>query len=65
MATTTDLSTLKINYLTQAQYDEALENNQINANELYCVASEILNLGDWVIDGETVQGHLSLKYVGE
>ena len=35
MATTTDLSTLKINYLTQAQYDNALANNQINANELY------------------------------
>ena len=35
MATTTDISTLKINYLTQAQYDAALANNQINANELY------------------------------
>lgn len=35
MATTTDLTTLKINYLTQAQYDTALSNNQINANELY------------------------------
>ena len=35
MATTTDISTLKINYLTQAQYDTALANNQINANELY------------------------------
>lgn len=35
MATTTDLSTLKINYLTQAQYDNALANNQINTNELY------------------------------
>lgn len=35
MATTTDLSTLKINYLTQAQYDDALANNQINTNELY------------------------------
>lgn len=33
--TTTDLSTLKINYLTQEMYDDALENNQINANELY------------------------------
>lgn len=35
MATTTDLSTLKINYLTQAQYNTALANNTINANELY------------------------------
>lgn len=48
MSTTTDLSTLKINYLTQAQYDTALTNNQINANELYFTPhdtkSEILNL---------------------
>ena len=35
MSTTTDLSTLKINYLTQAQYDEALEGGDINQNELY------------------------------
>lgn len=35
MATTTDLSTLKINYLTEAQYNVALANNEINANELY------------------------------
>lgn len=35
MSTTTNLSTLKINYLTQAQYDTALANSQINENELY------------------------------
>lgn len=35
MSTTTNLSTLKINYLTQAQYDEALANSQINEDELY------------------------------
>ena len=35
MSTTTNLSTLKINYLTQAQYETALANNQINENELY------------------------------
>ena len=35
MSTTTDLTTLKINYLTQAQYDTAKENNQINENEIY------------------------------
>lgn len=32
---TTDLSTLKINKLTQDMYDDALENSQINGNELY------------------------------
>lgn len=35
MATTTNLTTLKINYLTEAQYNTALSNNQINENELY------------------------------
>lgn len=35
MATTTDLQTLKINYLTQDQYDTALANGQINNNEFY------------------------------
>lgn len=35
MATVTNLTELNINYLTQAQYDDALENNQINPNELY------------------------------
>lgn len=33
--TTQDLSTLKINRLTQEMYDDALENDQINATELY------------------------------
>ena len=35
MATITNLTTLKINYLTQAQYDTALANGQINNDELY------------------------------
>lgn len=35
MSTTTDLTTLKINYLTQAQYDAAVSGGTINANELY------------------------------
>ena len=35
MSTTTDLSTLKINYLTQAQYNTALANDEINQDELY------------------------------
>jgi hypothetical protein len=33
--TTTDLSTLKINYLTKEMYEDALENDEINENELY------------------------------
>lgn len=35
--TTTELETLKINYLTQEMYEDALENDQINSNELYMI----------------------------
>ena len=37
--TTTDLDVLKINYLTQAQYESALSNEEINENELYITPS--------------------------
>lgn len=40
MSTTTNLNTLKINYLTQEQYDNASENSQINENELYFTPGE-------------------------
>ena len=33
--TTTELETLKINYLTQEMYEDALENGEINEGELY------------------------------
>ena len=44
MATTTDLTTLKINYLTQAQYDAAKEDGDINEDEIYLTpgGSEII-----------------------
>jgi hypothetical protein len=35
MATTTDLTTLKINYLTQAQYDALVQAGEVNPNEIY------------------------------
>ena len=35
MSTTTNLSTLKINYLTQAQYDAAAAGGLIQNDELY------------------------------
>lgn len=38
--TTTDIPTLKINYLTQDLYDNALLNNQINEDELYITLTE-------------------------
>lgn len=37
--TVTNLETLKINYLTEAMYEDALENDQINDNELYMTPS--------------------------
>lgn len=46
MATTTDLSVLKINYLTQAQYTTAVNNNTINPNELYLTPSATLTIAE-------------------
>lgn len=40
MSTTTNLTTLKINYLTQAQYNTALANDEINENELYLTPND-------------------------
>lgn len=37
---TTDLNTLKIHYLTQAEYDDALIAGEINENELYVTPGE-------------------------
>lgn len=45
MSTTTDLATLKINYLTQAQYDQAVQDEEINENELYMTpASDLIDV---------------------
>jgi len=44
MSTTTNVSTLKINYLTQSQYDTALNNNQINENEIYLTPTEDMTM---------------------
>lgn len=39
---TTNLSTLKINYLTQSQYDTALANDEIEENEIYMTPAETI-----------------------
>ena len=39
MSTTTNLSTLKINYLYDAQYQTALDGGHINENEIYLTPS--------------------------
>lgn len=42
MATTTNLTNLKINYLTEEQYQTEVSNNRINENEIYMTpASEV------------------------
>ena len=41
MSTTTQLPTLTINYLTQAQYDTALQNDEIDENQLYLTPPSI------------------------
>lgn len=40
MSTTTDLSTLKINYLTEEQYEAALQLGQVNPDEIYMTPGE-------------------------
>lgn len=40
MAITTDLSTLKINKLSQAQYERAIENGTIDGSALYLTPEE-------------------------
>ena len=44
MATTTNLSTLKIHKLTQAQYDREVENGTIDENALYLTPDEEIDL---------------------
>lgn len=58
MATTTNLNTLKINYLTQAQYETALGNNQIDENELYFTPSDEVQKVSKT--GDTMTGALTL-----
>ena len=56
--TTTNIPTLKINYLTKAQYDTALANNEINENELYF--TEIPNDAEYLfLTGGNVTGPTS------
>lgn len=40
MSTTTDLTTLKINYLTEAQYEAEKQGGTVNENELYMTPSQ-------------------------
>lgn len=50
MSTTTDLTTLKINYLTQAQYDAAVSGGTINENEIYMTPSKSIEPVERAVD---------------
>ena len=71
--TTTNVDTLKINYLTQEMYENALENDEINNNELYltpeisrpliCTTSYSSSVENYVLD-KTVQEIYDALLVG-
>lgn len=54
MASTTDLSVLKINYLTQAQYDSAKSQGTLEANEIYMTPVSNPGVEDVEVDGVSV-----------
>ncbi len=55
MATTTDLDVLKINYLTQAQYDTAKQAGTLNSDEIYMTpARDGGTVYDVTVDGVSV-----------
>ena len=54
MATTTDLSVLKINYLTQAQYDAEVSGGTIDPNQLYMTPASGSGVSDVEVDGTSV-----------
>lgn len=54
MSSTTDLTTLKINYLTQQQYDDAAQQGDIEADELYLTPAQGGGVTDVEVDGTSV-----------
>jgi hypothetical protein len=64
MATTENLLNLRIHKLTQAQYDTAKDNGNLNNNELYLTPFELISSGTTELtDGaEWPQGNNSMIY---
>ena len=60
MSTTTNLNTLKINYLTQAQYDAASSGGTINENELYLTPQPTTLSGYGITDASISSGVITL-----
>lgn len=52
--TVVDLDTLKINYLTQAQYNEAALNDEIEEDEIYLTPSSGTGVTDVEVNGSSV-----------
>ena len=56
MATTTNLNSLVINYLTQAQYEAATQAGTLNENQLYLTPSEVAGETDPVFSASPAAG---------
>ena len=54
MSTTTDLSTLVINYLTEAQYEAAVSGGTIDPDQLYLTPETNIPVTDVEVDGSSV-----------
>ena len=54
MSTTTDLSTLKINYLTQAQYESAVSGGTVDPDQIYLTPASGTGVTDVEVDGSSV-----------
>lgn len=50
----TNLSSLKINYLTSQQYQQALNEGEIDSNELYLTPASTINSLNLQIKGKTI-----------
>ena len=54
MSTTTDLATLKINYLTQAQYESAVSGGTVDPDQIYLTPASGTGVTDVEVDGTSV-----------
>lgn len=65
MASTQNLTELKINYLTQEQYNIALQNGEINSNELYLTpgGSDLILSTVAPSDEEMPNGTIWVQYI--
>ena len=60
---TTNLSTLKINYLTRQQYQQAAQNDQLRDNELYMTPGDTTECVEYTSVAPTEPNPIGLKFV--